>query len=95
MAIKSEIGWTRRNEDGEKIEINARRFGGEWFFHFRQRRYDLWQEVKQPPLEDWLELAAAVERRIPRSLYPPSELDRIRQEIRNRFPEAQLDTSAD
>ncbi|MGE3308481.1 MAG: hypothetical protein AB7O66_00815 [Limisphaerales bacterium] len=95
MAIKSEIGWTRRNEDGEKVEVTARRFGGNWSFQTRQRRYDLWQDVEQPPLEDWLELAAAVKRRIPRRLYPPDELHRIHQEIRNRFPEARLDDSAD
>jgi hypothetical protein len=88
MAIKSEICWTRRNEEGEKIEVYARRFGGVWQFHTRHRRNDIWQAVEQPPLEDWLELADAVKRRIPRSLYPPDELTRIEQEIRNRFPES-------
>lgn len=90
MAIKSEISWTRRNEEGEKIEIYARRFGGVWQFHSRQRRHEVWQAVDQPPLEDWLELADAIRRRIPRRLYPPDELNRIRQEIRIRFPEADL-----
>lgn len=87
MAIKSEISWTRRNEDGEKTEVYARRFGGEWQFHRRQRRNDIWQRVEEPPLEDWLELADAIRRRIPRRLYPPDELARVEQEIRNRFPE--------
>lgn len=88
MAIKSEISWTRRNEEGEKIEVYARRFGGQWKFHTRQRRHDIWQPVDPVPLEDWLELADAIRRRVPRRLYPPDELARVEQEIRNRFPES-------
>ena len=38
MAIKSEVGWTRKNEDGTKLEISARRFGREWLFFHQLKR---------------------------------------------------------
>lgn len=90
MAIKSEISWRRRNDDGEKVEIYARRFGGEWQFHERPGRHDDWQPVRKPTLEDWLTLLDAVQRRVSRRLYPPDEVDRIRRTIRDRYPEAEL-----
>lgn len=88
MAIKSEISWTRKTEDGQRIEVYARRFGGEWTFHWRYRRNEQWQEMKIAPLEDWLELFDAIRRRVPRKLYPPAELEKVRKIIRERFPEA-------
>lgn len=90
MAIKSEIAWTRRDEDGTKIEVYARRFGGAWQFHSRRRRNEIWQAIPTPSLDDWMTLLDAVERRIPRKLYPPDELHRIRTEIRNRFPDQKI-----
>jgi hypothetical protein len=87
---KAEIGWTRRNDEGEKLEVFARRVGSEWFFFNRLRRFDQWQKVPHPPLEDWLELLDAVKRRAARRLLRPEEPQRIRQKIREQFPEAEL-----
>lgn len=87
MANKSEIGWKRTTEDGEKIQVFARRVGGEWFFFVRSRRYEQWQAVKSPPLEDWLALLDGVQRRIVRRLFPPEEAEKIKQIIRNKFPD--------
>lgn len=90
MAIKSEIAWRRTDDDGNRLEVYARRFGGEWLFHHRARRHDLWQEVPDPPLEDWLLLFEALERRVQRRLTTPAELSRVRQAILERYPEAKL-----
>lgn len=86
MAIKSEISWTRRLEDGTKVEIYARRFGGEWRFFQRAKRHDHWLPNPSPPEEDWRLLLDALERRVARRLFPPQEVDRIRREIAQRFP---------
>lgn len=94
MAIKSEISWRRRTDEGEKVEVYARRHGGDWKFHERPGRHDDWQPIAKPTLEDWLTLLEAVERRVPRRLYQPGEVLRIRQAIRDRFPEAELPASA-
>ena len=48
----------------------------------------VWQPVKEPPLEDWLELLDAVQRLITRRRYQPDDEDRLRRQIRERFPEA-------
>jgi hypothetical protein len=88
MSIKSEIAWRRPGPDGERIQVYARRFGKQWQFYWRYRRAEDWQPLEPVPLEDWLELLDAVRRRVPRRLYPPDEVDRIRKVIRERYPEA-------
>lgn len=90
MAIKSEISWSKRDDTGTKIEVYARRFGGTWSFFQRHKRNDEWQPLVPVPLEDWLELYEAIQRRIPRGLFPPDELKRLRDSIRHRFPEHQF-----
>ena len=90
MAIKSEISWRRRNEDGDKVEVYARRYGGEWEFHERPGRHDEWHPIDRPSLDDWLTLLDAVQRRVARRLFPPDEVDRIRRSIRDRHPGVEL-----
>jgi hypothetical protein len=89
---KAEISWRRLDEAGETLQAYAQRVGGRWIFYARHRRYDQWQLQPDPPLEDWLELLDAVRRRVPRRLLPPEEIERVRQCIRERFPEATLET---
>lgn len=93
MAIKSEISWSKRDPDGTKLEVYARRFGGTWSFYHRHKRHDEWQPLQPVALEDWLELYDAIARRVPRGLFPPSELDRIRDSIRQQFPEHRFSDS--
>ena len=90
MASKAEIGWVSHSEDGERFEHFARHVGKQWKFFIRQRRFDQWEAVENPPLEDWLELLAAVRRRVVRRLYQPDDVDRLLRMIRERFPEATI-----
>ena len=78
---RRDISWTRRNDAGERVEIYVEQTGDRWIFHSRERRPEPWQIVDDPPLEDWLELLDAVERRIGRGLLKPIEADRIRKII--------------
>lgn len=87
MSAKSEIGWKQRTLDGERREVYARHTGGRWLFYERGRRFEEWQPLPDPPLEDWLELLEAVERRVQRRLLRPEEPARIRKRIRELFPE--------
>lgn len=84
---KAEISWKRQTAEGTRIQVYAHLVGDRWRFHWRERRYDQWIEMPNPPLEDWLELLDAVERRVARRLYPPDEPARIRRKIAERFPE--------
>lgn len=87
---KAEIGWTRTNEDGVKLDVYAHRVGDRWFFYSRERRYECWQLLANPPLEDWRALLDAIERRVFRRLMRPEEVERVRRAIQERFPEAEI-----
>ena len=87
---KAEISWTRVTEDGSKRQAYAQHVGGEWLFYAREKRFDRWQAIPHPPLEDWLELLDAVQRRITRRRLRPEEEAKVKKSIRERFPEAQL-----
>jgi len=90
MGAKAEISWKGRTADGFKRDVYAQRVGGEWRFFARRKRYDPWQPLSDPPLEDWLELLDAVQRRIARRLLRRDEEARLRKTIRERFPEVEL-----
>jgi hypothetical protein len=87
---KAEISWKRVTEDGEKLQVYVQRVKREWKFFHRARRFDQWQAVPEPPLEDWLELLDAVQRLINRRRYQPDDEERLRGQIRERFPEAKV-----
>jgi hypothetical protein len=89
LSAKAEISWTRRTNEGEKWHVYARHVGGRWLFYGRFRRYEQWQPVPDPPLEDWLELLDAIQRRVVRRRLRPEEIDRVKKSIRERFPEAE------
>jgi len=90
MANKGEIGWKRRNEDGEKIQICARKTGNRWLFRIRAQKFDNWADYNNPELEDWMELLDSVRRRIQRNLIPEIEEDRLISTIKENYPEAGL-----
>lgn len=90
MAHKSEIGWKRSLEDGSRREHFARKVGGEYQFFKRARRFDQWERVEHPPLEDWLELLDAIERRVVRRLLQPDDLEHIKQRVKESFPEWEM-----
>ena len=83
---KREISWNRRNEAGERVEICVEQTTDGWIFYSRERRPEPWLVVADPPLEDWLELLDAVERRIGRQLMKPIEAERIKKTISLRYP---------
>jgi hypothetical protein len=88
---KAEISWKRVTEEGIRLQVYVHHVGGDWRFFARERRYDQWQAIAEPPLEDWLALLDSVKRRINRRLLRPEEEARVRKTIRERFPEAKLE----
>ncbi len=88
---KAEIGWKRQAPDGTPLQVYAQHFGRDWLFFAREKRYDRWQAVPDPPLEDWVALLDAVRRGINRRRLRPEEEARLRKTIRERFPDAELD----
>ena len=87
---KGEISWKGRTAEGVKREVYAHHVGSQWRFFVREKRYDQWQPLTAPPLEDWLELLDGVRRRISRRLLRPEEEGRVRKIIREQFPDAEV-----
>jgi hypothetical protein len=88
---KAEVSWKRVTPEGIKLQAYAQHVGRDWRFFIRERRFDQWQAVENPPLEDWLELLDAVQRRINRRLLRPEEEARVKKSIRERFPDAKIE----
>lgn len=86
---KAEVSWKTKNAEGERREVYAKHVGNQWNFFARERRFDEWAPLPNPPLEDWLELLDGVRRRITRRLLRPEEEERVKKMIRDRFPEAE------
>ena len=87
---KAEISWKRAAQNGVKLQVYARHVGHDWIFFHREKRFDVWQPVPEPPLEDWLELLDAVQRLVNRRRYQPDDEERLRSQIRERFPGAEI-----
>jgi hypothetical protein len=87
---KAEIGWERDTEEGITLQVYAQHVGRDWRFFVRQKRFDQWQPVAEPPLEDWLALLDAIERRIHRRRQQPKDAAYVRKLIREKFPETNL-----
>jgi len=88
---KAEISWKRVTEEGIRLQVYAQHVGRDWRFFARQKRYDRWQAIPEPPLEDWLELLDSIRRLINRRRIRPEEEERVKKMISERFPEAELE----
>lgn len=84
---KAEVSWKRTTPEGVTLQCYAQHVGKKWVFYQREKRFDKWQAVAKPPLEDWLELLDSVQRRINRQLLRPEAETRLRQTILEKFPE--------
>jgi len=73
------------------LQVYAQHVGRDWRFFARQKRYDRWQAIPEPPLEDWLELLDSIRRLINRRRIRPEEEERVKKMISERFPEAELE----
>ena len=70
--------------------MKAQKTGNRWHFHIRGRKFEDWQLLDEPLLEDWLELLDNVKRRIARKKVPFDEEARLTATIRERYPKATL-----
>jgi hypothetical protein len=83
---KAEISWKRETAEGDALQCYAQHVGKRWLFYRRKKRFDEWQSVENPPVEDWLALLDSVRRRINRRLLRPEEEDRLVKTITEQYP---------
>ena len=82
---KAEISWKRVTEEGESVQCYAQHVGKDWVFFQRHKRFDRWEQVTNPPQEDWEALLDSVRRRINRRLLRPEEEGKLLKIISERF----------
>ena len=87
---KAEISWKAKNEEGVKREVYVHCVSKEWKFFVREKRYDNWEPLEKPSLEDYVELLDGVRRRIARRLLRPEEEQRVKRMMREAYPEADV-----
>jgi hypothetical protein len=87
---KAEISWKTKTPDGLKREVYVHMTGSEWKFFTREKRYDQWEPLEKPLLEDFEALLDGVRRRIARRLLRPEEEQRVLRMIREAYPEAKV-----
>ena len=87
---KAEISWKSKDAEGVKREVYVHCVGNEWKFFVREKRYDMWEPLEEPLLDDYLELLDGVQRRVARRLMRPEEEQRVKRMIRDSYPEAEV-----
>lgn len=90
MGSKAEISWKTKSEEGERREVYVNLVGADWKFFVREKRYDQWEPLAKPPLEDWMQLLDGVQRRVQRRLLQPNDEEKVKRKIREAFPEVEL-----
>jgi hypothetical protein len=88
---KAEISWKTKSPEGERREVYVHCVGAEWKFFAREKRFDQWEPLPHPPLEDWLQLLDSVQRRVARRLMMPDDEERVKRRIRQSYPEAKFE----
>jgi len=46
---KAEISWKRVTNEGLRLQVYVQHVGRDWLFYTREKRYDRWQSVPEPP----------------------------------------------
>jgi len=64
--MRPTIGWTYRDEDGGKIEVEAAHDRNQWRFQRRGHRTEPWVPLDPPSVEDWERLLDVLQRKYQR-----------------------------
>jgi hypothetical protein len=61
--MRQVLGWTEKDEEGNKRDVEAARSLNQWTFRYRYNRMEEWVPVPNPPLAYWEELVDLLERK--------------------------------
>jgi hypothetical protein len=87
---KAEISWKTKNDEGVRREVYVHCVGSEWKFFEREKKFEDWQPLERPLLDDYLQLLDGVQRRIARRLLQPDDEKRVLRMIREAYPDARI-----
>jgi hypothetical protein len=84
MNIRNVHEWKTRTEEGEKREVRAERFGGNWRIQSRLRHEERWTYHDVPLLEDLVELRDVLWRKYQRKRLPWDDVATVEKMITER-----------
>ncbi len=76
--------WKTTTEEGEKREVRAERFAGQWRFQSKLKSEDSWTYFDVPTLEDLAELRDVLWRKYQRKRLPWDDVASIDRMIKER-----------
>ena len=76
--------WKTTNEEGEKREVRAERFGGQWRFQAKLKGEEDWTYYDMPEMEDLIELRDVLWRKYQRKRLPWDDIATIDKMIKER-----------
>ena len=76
--------WKHTTADGEKREVRAEKFGGEWRIQSKLKQDERWTYHDEPPLEDLIELRRVLWNKYQRKHLSFEDVAAIEKMIRDR-----------
>lgn len=83
--------WKSTNEEGEKREVRAERFAGQWRFQAKVKGEEDWTYYDVPELDDLIELRDVLWRKYQRKRLPWDDVASIDRMIKERGGEIPTD----
>lgn len=74
-----EIGFWKRTEDGRKLQVRLRVFGGKIIWECQPARFQAWEPYLTPDDDDWGKVIAEANKREPRRVIHDKMLALIRR----------------
>ncbi len=79
--MRQQIGWTSRDEDGVKWDVQAHRNRNIWVFTRRAHRTEDWQPIDPPGVEDWENLLDVMQRKYQRRRCAWRDVEQVEHEL--------------
>lgn len=74
-----ELGWWKRDEDGNKYQVHLEVFGGKLRWRWQRKRFEPWEDYPAPTDEDWETALELAEKRLQRRLIGKELVEKIRR----------------
>lgn len=74
-----EIGWWKRDDEGQKYQVHLNLFGGKLKWSCQRKRAECWTDYGPPTEEDWATALELAENRYQRRLITKDVVEMIRR----------------
>lgn len=74
-----EIGYWVRDDQGHRVQVNFRIFGGNIEWQCKRGHHQRWETYGPPTEEDWQIVLREAEKRVPRRVIHPKMVELIRR----------------